>query len=89
MLRCLGGLIPAMALKDRILEIVGAGYTKAAIARAAGKSSAAVKSARPFGQSDTHQPPPTGGFFSSVDRYVCAYVFSVLYLFKKSLAFFF
>ena len=42
MLRCLDGLIPTMALKDRILEIVGAGYTKAAIARAAGKSSAAV-----------------------------------------------
>lgn len=42
MLNALGGLISTMSLSKRILEIVGAGYKKSAIARAAGKSPAAV-----------------------------------------------
>ena len=42
MLNALGGLISPMSLSKRILEIVDAGYKKSAIARAAGKSPAAV-----------------------------------------------
>ena len=42
MLNTLGGLISPMSLSKRILEIVDAGYKKSAIARAAGKSPAAV-----------------------------------------------
>lgn len=41
-LNTLGGLIEPMRLKDRILEIVNAGYSKAEIARAAGKTPSAV-----------------------------------------------
>ncbi len=38
----LAGLIPDMALKDRIQELVDAGYKQSALAKAAGKSRAAV-----------------------------------------------
>lgn len=38
----LAGLIPDMALKDRIQELVNAGYKKSQLAKAAGKSAAAV-----------------------------------------------
>ena len=38
----LAGLIPDMALKDRIQELVDAGHKKAALAKAAGKTPAAV-----------------------------------------------
>lgn len=38
----LAGLIPDMALKDRIQELVNAGYKKSELAQAAGKTAAAV-----------------------------------------------
>ena len=41
-LNTLAGLIPDMSLKDRIQELVNAGYKKSQLARAAGKSASAV-----------------------------------------------
>lgn len=51
----LAGLIPAMPLKDRIQELVNAGYKQSELAKAAGKSRAAVS----HWLSRAGAPPPT------------------------------